>query len=69
MLPDPAPHHTVQLTLPLDLSLVPPQPPPSIEQRMEPTEVWESLTSTTQAQLRRAWLHVLWEMIDDAPID
>jgi hypothetical protein len=69
MLPDPTAQHTMQLTLPLDLTLVSPQLPPSIEQRVDPKEVWESLTRTTQAQLRLAWLRVLQEVINDARTD
>jgi hypothetical protein len=69
MLPDPTPQHTMQLTLSLDLAPVSPPPSPSTEQRVDPNEVWESLTRTTQAQLRRAWLRVLQEVIDDAPTD
>lgn len=68
MLPNPTPH-TMQLTLPIDLSVVPAPPALSIEQRLDPTQVWASLTGATQTQLRRAWLCILHEVIDDAPTD
>jgi hypothetical protein len=69
MLPDPTPQQTIQLTLFLDLTPVSPPPPRSIEQRVDPDDVWESLSRTTQAQLRLAWLRVLQEVIDDARTD
>ena len=69
MQPKPPPP-TMQLTLPFETPRRAGDPPQGIEEavvgRCAPEEAWQTLGPPGQDQLRRTWLRVLKEVVDDA---
>lgn len=55
----------MQLPLPLDLPTALPQPPPLLEFRTRPEQVWRSLSPELRTGIRQTWLRVLREVVDD----
>ncbi len=55
----------LQLPLPLAVPTVLPQPPPPIERRTRPEQVWGSLSPALRTQIRQTWLRVLREVVAD----
>ncbi len=69
MQPKPVPSPPKQLSLPFEIPRRP-DPPQQMEEaivgRRAPEKTWQTLDATEQEQLRRTWLRVLKEVVDDA---
>jgi hypothetical protein len=52
-----------QLPLPLDLPTA--LPPPLLEVRTRPEQVWGSLSPELRTRIQQTWLRVLQEVVDD----
>jgi hypothetical protein len=65
MLPDASAPPLMQLPLPVALPTALPQPPPSLEFRTRPEQVWGSLSPELRTRIRQTWLKVLREVVDD----